>query len=495
MYLLAAKGLSDLIFPRIRIRRSPPVSKKERELASPRPILLYAILGIGIALRLAGIFSELSIDEIWSVYLAQHAKSAGDILFSTSHDNNHPLNSLILRLIGAVGDARLYRAPALIAGILIPIGGWWLSQDARWAARFAFTALLAGSWALTFYSTEARGYSYMLFFGLLALAALRRYLRKPTLWASLLYTLLSLAAALSHFSYLRCFISIALISTVWPDDWPLKRRIFLLLRCHLAPAVCLSAIYFTSIRGIYVAGGQFGSSAAVLSNTLAIALGGFPLEVTCTAAQVFLNAGLTALALLLCVCGIWLLAKGRRSRLIVLLLAMFIVPVLSVLAMTTPAIFPRYFLPEILLLYFIIAFFGAELARTGKAAALASSVLIGTVIGLNIGQSLNFVRQGRGSVLRALLIAAEASNGQPVKVAAHGDEALSWLVDHYISNGSVPNLGRDDSQPDWVIESSRNQCIQPANILQSGARRFLLQNSFPTCGLSGSRVTLFRSID
>ena len=137
-------------------------------------LLTAAALTFGAALlRLPGINGPLEYDEIWT--LERYASAGLRTIFSDlSLPNNHPLNSLAVKLTASFGTAAGIRLTALLAGILaIPLAGLlaWRLFRSRGAALFTML-FLAGSAPAIFYSQTARGYSLQLFLLLLfALAA------------------------------------------------------------------------------------------------------------------------------------------------------------------------------------------------------------------------------------------------------------------------------------------------------------------------------------
>ena len=61
---------------------------------------ILAALGIALALRLAMARGGLWLDEAWSVAMAHEAANPIAVITGIHHDNNHPLNSWWLQLVG-----------------------------------------------------------------------------------------------------------------------------------------------------------------------------------------------------------------------------------------------------------------------------------------------------------------------------------------------------------------------------------------------------------
>ena len=87
-------------------------------------------------------------------------------ILRTRHDNNHVLNSLYLHLVGDGAPLYLYRLFAVVCGIA---SLWVIAHIARrWGHAEALYSviLVATSFPLLVYFSEARGYAPAMLFGL-----------------------------------------------------------------------------------------------------------------------------------------------------------------------------------------------------------------------------------------------------------------------------------------------------------------------------------------
>jgi hypothetical protein len=142
------------------------------------PPVLFVVTAILFAfgLRFTAATGPLWLDEIWSLELARQATSTTAVLTDLRTDNNHVLNTLYLRAVGPNHAPIVYRLPAVILGtVSVGLGGWIAARWGRVESITAFT-LLASSYLLVHYSSEARGYSAALFCALCGWEALLRYL-------------------------------------------------------------------------------------------------------------------------------------------------------------------------------------------------------------------------------------------------------------------------------------------------------------------------------
>lgn len=119
---------------------------------------------LALALRLLRFGDALEYDEIWTLE-SYAAGPVSRIFTDLALPNNHPLNSLLVKLIALTGAPVTWiRLGSLAAGMLaVPLAGitalglWKRRSTALWA--MFFLAVLPGA---VFYSQQARGYSLQL---------------------------------------------------------------------------------------------------------------------------------------------------------------------------------------------------------------------------------------------------------------------------------------------------------------------------------------------
>lgn len=141
------------------------------------------LTALALLLRIFRLGDALEYDEIWT--LEYYASASLKTIFTDlSLPNNHPLNSLAVRLTAFPGAiSQWIRLVPLAAGVLaIPLAGitalglWRRRNTALWC-MFFFAALPLA----VFYSQQARGYSLQLFFLLLFCAGLFLARRMPVI--------------------------------------------------------------------------------------------------------------------------------------------------------------------------------------------------------------------------------------------------------------------------------------------------------------------------
>ena len=150
-----------------------------------KTIVLALLVLLAAIVRIPGLFTDFWGDEIWSWSIAGQLHSARDVLLSESAriDNNHPLNTLWLYTCGQDASVWLYRLPALLAGIGSVIVAVHIMSRRNFIAAVAAAVLIGFSFPLIFYSSEVRGYSLAVLFGLMAFDALEIALETGGGWA------------------------------------------------------------------------------------------------------------------------------------------------------------------------------------------------------------------------------------------------------------------------------------------------------------------------
>src|SRR5438477_12394292 len=117
--------------------------------------VLVLIVLVASALRVPGLFDDFWLDEIWSYRIARELQRPLDVLASpvAQTDNNDPLNTTLLELMGARQPWWVYRLPALVAGVgSLLVTAALTSHHGRGEARVS-TALIGFSDPLVLYSS------------------------------------------------------------------------------------------------------------------------------------------------------------------------------------------------------------------------------------------------------------------------------------------------------------------------------------------------------
>lgn len=143
---------------------------------------IAAIMALALALRAYKLDASLWFDEVETL-VSYVRLPTGTLVTTYENLNNHMLHSLLAQLsVGLFGEsAWSLRLPAMLFGVASIWALWRLAHEivSPWEARFA-ALLMAVSYHHVWFSQNARGYTGLLFFGLLATWLLVRALRRPS---------------------------------------------------------------------------------------------------------------------------------------------------------------------------------------------------------------------------------------------------------------------------------------------------------------------------
>ena len=248
-------------------RESAADVRRHVRAAGPLHVLaLLAIIGIGIALRLAFYDAAMRWDESYT-FLAYVSKPVGDALAVYDYPNNHVLHTALAHVSCSVlsdlqtcGPSAI-RAPVFAAGVVVPLAAYAAAAQiyGRHAALFA-AALAASSAQLVEYATNARGYEIVTLAGLVLLALAPRLLRSanPTYWV-----LFVVVGALGFytvpvFGYAFAVIVAALALAVALERDGSRTRRLLAVGAAGTATVALAALLYGPILDDVIRGGSSG---------------------------------------------------------------------------------------------------------------------------------------------------------------------------------------------------------------------------------------------
>jgi len=406
-------------------------------------LLLIAILLVGAGLRAIAMQDEFWLDEAWSA-IDVRGQTISQI-YTTYVDNNHLLNSFWMRAVNNPSNWIVYRIPSVLAGIGSIALAYTIGRRRNVACAILSALVIAISFPLLVYSTEARGYSLAIFFAL-ACYALLLHNRWP-----ILYWLCAILGLLSHLTF-----AVFLISGV--GFQPTRKKI---LNFHMIPLVTLLIIYLTFARHLKIAGGPPMQLFQVIWET----------------ARLF--AGSALLAFLLILISLIDLARRRDSR-----LWMLVAPLLMLLASSRPEIvYPRYFLIPAT---FLLLLATEEIALVRRC-AIPTALFIAFAV-CNLYRDVQFIRYGRGGYLTAFNYIARNTPANPPTVGAlwlgeagDHDTRVRRLLEFY--QPYIPKkivLLKPPMQPEWLLVTSPTPQM-PMILLD----HYQFEEVFPHYGPSG----------
>ncbi len=411
-----------------------------------------SVILLGCIIRIAGISSELWIDEIWSLDIASRLQSAWSV-FTIHHDNNHYLNTLYLYFVGSNMPYALYRIPTLLfgCGLLISVSLWGMKRNA--VEGIILTVFIAMSFLLNHYVWEARGYTTMLFFGFLSFVCMEQFLQRQQKRYVLYFWLTSILAFLGHLTYLHLYLALVAWSAYVLLYRTQKLKQFVLLHC--LPILCTILLYFIDIRWM-VYGGADGQLTAtdLFVQTIGKILG------TPETSWIGLAIAIACIALVYIEFED-LMEEHKRDKLIFFFMILFGSPLFVVLAFQPPQLFVRHLLPCILFfLIFTSHILGKWLQQTRTKQLLAAGIISVYILGntANISLALEHDRIRHMPVLDFL---AQNTEGDIITIGSNFDFQtmlfLSFYVPRIKSEKDVTYVASDyiqNEQPEWYLVQS-----------------------------------------
>ncbi len=452
---------------------------------------LLGLLVLALALRVPGLFTDLWLDEIWTVDIVRRMDSAFDVFRTVRHSNNHHLNTLIFYWIGDVEDWKLYRLHSLVAAV----GSVWLAwriAARRGRAEAIFAAgLCASSYLLIHFSSEARGYSMLVFFSLASYDLLQDLERGRTgAGRTALFWLCTCLGFLSHLMYLHAFLAGAASTSLGlvRRGVPMRQALLRLLQLFGLPALFLVWFYAFDIRLTKIGEGPVLDTGEVLLRALSYGVGGPPSgPIAVVAAAGALTAWIGSI--------LWLFRRGR-SEWLFFAIVIFASPAL-VFAWTRPDVFfVRYFLLSSTFGLLALAHPLAAGWRSGGGRRIAVASLTGLMLLGNGVDTARFYQHGRGSYLDAMRFMLEATPGEVVTVGGDHrfrNRTLLRFYSRYLPESRQIVYLPQDRLPEWLLLHRIGALGQPhAALAGERGRAYELVKVYPYSDLSGWHWLLYR---
>ena len=460
-------------------------------------IVLAVICVLAGLLRWWGALGDFWLDEIWSLRHARAVNSPLEILTAIHHDNNHMLNTLYMYLLGERAYWPAYRVLALASGTLsVMVAGLIALRYSRLEAVTA-TLLVGCSYLLVVYSSEARGYGPAVFFALLGYQLMGRFLRRKTWAASGWFCLVTVGGFLSHLTFVHfyCAVLVWSIYELLREGRGLKHTLVQGLRCHALPVLLFALLYYLDIRHINVAGGPKYSLTAVLSESVALALG------SPAAGPLALIANLAAVLLL--AAGLFLLWRGGAGRWVFFAVVLLVSPALLLGLLRPEFLYVRYFL---VCVPFFLLLLAHLLARCWRQRAVGKALYLLVVLAVCCGNGWHiarFLQDGRGHYLAALEYLAEHTEGPVIEIGGDNEFRNRTLLDFYAAYLPAGKQVRyyppeewTKPGPQWHIIHRQRLDYQPKPELAAFyGIQYELVREFRYSGLSGYHWFIYRLKD
>ncbi|MEI7864761.1 MAG: hypothetical protein WCI38_05260 [Chthoniobacterales bacterium] len=456
-------------------------------------LIAAAIILAATAVLALAAMGELWLDEILSLQWAKEAASPLDLLRIYRHDNNHPINTLWLFLLGPERMALTYRTLAIFSGSLSLVLLYVTTAKLNPEGRLFTLALGAGSYAWILYGSEARGYAPALACSLGACWIIFRTDGKASAGWVILFWIVSITAVLAHATAVYPLAALGgwFVFCRMAERQPWRQVISATIAWFMLPAIATAAYYLYFLRPMMVAGGPIQSGWSIAADFFGY---GFGLPVR----------------------GVWLLSGpllGTVSLLAGLRWGNFAIPHIRIFFILVLAIFPfagllaakdnflcfRYFL---VCLPFALMLIGALFARLAGS-GIAGKILVGGVmlalLGTQVPRMAALVTLGRGSCRNVLARIASAPPGSQTVISEH-ELMLGLVMEFYRARD--PKLGtirylpgwiQPSIVPEWVVtHSQEDPAPEPKKSLEVNGSSYLLNSTFHAAPVSGAHWFLYR---
>lgn len=473
--------------------------------ASPKALhatVLLVIVAAGGVLRALASRGDLWLDEIWSVLVIEQLGDPWQVVTRFRHDNNHVLNSLLIRALGGGRPDWVYRVPAVLAGTLLVAAAGFAARlaeasrnadrridgSARLAGLLA-AALFAGSALFVQYGSEARGYALAALFTVTAVAlALGGDAARASRWA-VAYWAAAILAFVSHPLGVHAMAAVLPWSLVRQRQARGRDRLAAALWWHAVPLAALAIYYAAFLRHMLFGGGAESSVPEAVAAATAFTLG-LPQLGT-----VFVLGTLGVVV----AAGLLLLRRDGSDLVVLYAVGIVISPALALTLEWRGFVFPRYFLVNAAFLLLLVAQVLAATARRGAVGRLACALVLG---GMAIGSGSDvaqLLEQRRGAYSAALREIARATPEGPILVAGDHDFRVGLVIDYHAARlGLRPRLAyvrageRRAQPPEWYIEQRARPGPVPAETGDGEGNRYRLTAQYPSAPLSGFQWYVFR---
>jgi hypothetical protein len=460
-----------------------------------------ALIAVAAMLRLMGVYDDFWLDEIWSWRIAANMARPWQILTDPgAHwDNNHPLNTLLMWFIGVHPYGRVYRAPALLAGIASVIVASLILRRRGRPEMLAGLLLVGFSYPLVFFSSEARGYALVIFFALLAFDAIDRYLTSRGVVSNAIFILACILGFASHLTFLYLYAGVFAwsISRLLREARPLRSGVLHLLRLHVVPLAWVGFLYVTFVRHLQIGGAPSERLVDALRDSLGRLLGAG--DSPAAAVAMILLGGVLFVATLRSL-------YRRRMDLWIALAAAVVTPVVVVAFQVTfveqrQPIASRYFLVPFVFFLLGLSILLGDWLRRRDAWRWAAIALLAGFLALNLYHTAWFLRIGRGQYLAAVARMSERTPLPVIVVSSDHAWRTGFVLNFYrfflpphqqmiiYDDSNLPRLApRTHGPPMWVVIHSNLRGQPPAEAFD----QYVFDREFTYYGFSGYSWYLYR---
>jgi len=416
------------------------------------PVVFVCVVLASVIIRLPGMFGDLWLDEIWTLRDLGKFDSAVEIFTKEHYDNNHYLNSLILYLLGSRDRWIIYRIHSLVAGAGAVVLAWLIGRRYGKAEAVFSSLLVGGAYSMIHFSSEARGYALVVFFGFASFIVVRRFVQSKSWAGAGLFWACVVFGFTSHLTFVHIFVAagVWLAVELFRTSKNKVETAVRFAQVFLVPILFVSLFFVMTVSKINYGGGPDQTLFEVIAEPLSHLVGG-PSEGPIAAGVCMISGGLF-------VVGILRLRSRGFGEWLFFAVVVVVSPVL-VAAIVRPEYLPgRYFLVSVA---FGLVVLGIELAglwRGGRVCRIIAVVLTMLFFAGNGWHLAGFYRLGRGSYFEALRFIVEQTAKDEITIVSDHDFRNKMLIDFYEkylpADKRIVYLSKqdyDEHGADWAI--------------------------------------------
>lgn len=456
---------------------------------------LLLIIILGAILRFFGLFNELCLDEVWSFNIVYNLKSPLQIFTSVFKDTNHHLNTLFIYLIDNKNPVHYfkYRVPSFIFGLATIFLGFLISKEIfpRRIPGLIYPFLLATSFPLVFYSTEARGYSPLIFFSLFSPYLLWKYFEKERLPVLLLFYAGIIMGFLSHLSFVvvaaALFISACIYIRGDPGIAAHKNGFATLAKLFFVPAVIVYLILSRYVSNL-VSGGLTEPGSFAVINSLMMSMVGC---VSDTASTRVLSV---MLAVLLTAETRFLIRDRTSYKAGVFTATVIFLSGCLIIFRPFKYLSPRHLLftaPFFLLLLSNLLY---RMQRGGIKVKVLAVFFVLSIFSANMAAIVHFLKDGRGHYYEAMAYIYKNTASSEIVITSDHDFKNPLMINFYnhfyFNTRKVVYISQDEAvekgiRPEWIIRCDEqiDPCVRTS--VRFNGTEYMQKRHFPYWGLSG----------
>lgn len=451
--------------------------------------VLFIILLVGVLLRVVASLGDYWLDEVISIVAVSELQSPFDIFTQLFTDNNHLLNSLQIYFFHSLGSESFYRVLPTLASIAVLIMVWDMLADKPIAEQVLGLSFFSFSYVLILLSTEARGYSFLLFASIALFSLFESTQGRLSFFHKLFFWFISILGVLAHYTFLQFYVALLCFHLLLVVR---KKTSFWSLFNHIVPLSAFAGLYFVHMRHLSDGSGPLRSQIEVLINTLSISFGGIELGAHMPPQYglcIFLFA--TCMALLLFGGVVSQLRRGSDDW-IFYLMVIFVCPALGILYFEPRVVFVRYFLLSIAFSYFLLAKVVMRLQKRAIGVLVSLGVFGFFLLG-NIYNTSFLLLFQRGKYQEAMNHMSQESEKRtlPKTVSSDHDWRNFTLIDYYSKrNEELPKLNYVANVPnaeasEWYLVHELSQRREARREMEAFGEGYTLEKTYLHSPLSG----------